>query len=104
MSEPNSPPKSQEDLLKESLDTAEWAWLARHAERDAVIVVAPGIDLLDAGLKIARDDAATVQQWITEGKLAKPTREQLDAWNAAPDRKFLSLVVQPYVLVQQILS
>lgn len=88
--------------LENAKDQAEWAWLARHAERDGVIRVSPGVDLVDIALAIARDDASTVAAWIAAGTIGKPTRAELDAWNARPDRKFLSLVVQPYVLVQEI--
>ena len=98
-------PKSDDELkleLQKALDQAEWAWIARHAERDAVIVVSAGIDMLDVAIKVVRDDAATVAAWVESGKIWKPTRGQLDAWNAAPDRKFMSLVVQPYVFVQEI--
>jgi hypothetical protein len=94
--------ESMRKTLEESLGESEWVWLARHAERNAVILVAPGLDLLETGLKIAQDDTATVGAWIAARKLSKPTREQLDAWNAEPTKKFLSVVVQPYVLVQEI--
>lgn len=95
-----------EDLLtslQASLDQAEWSWLAQHAKRDAVVLIAPGIDLVEAGVHIARDNTAVIQDWIAAGKLTKPSREQLDAWNSEPAKRFLSLVVQPYVLVQEIL-
>lgn len=86
-----------------SLDQAEWSWLAKHAERDAVILIGPGIDLVEAGVHVAQDNTAVIEGWIAAGKLGKPTKTQLDAWSAEPAKKFLSLVVQPYVLVQEIL-
>ena len=104
---PRSPDLNDTHALRTSfqasLDQAEWLWLAKHVERDAVILVAPGTDLLDIGVRIAQDDAATIETWIQEGKLAKPTRVQLDAWSSEPTKRFLSLVVQPYVLIQEIL-
>jgi hypothetical protein len=90
--------------LKESLDEAYWTWLRKHAERDAIILIAPEMDLLETALTMAKDDHATVQSWIVSGKVSKPTQVQLDAWNSEPTRRFLSIVVQPYVLVQEILS
>lgn len=89
--------------LQASLDQAEWSWLKKHSERDALIIVTLDIALVDAGVRIALDDAATVQAWIQTGKISKPRREQLDAWDSAPATKFMSLVVQPYVLIQEIL-
>jgi hypothetical protein len=87
--------------LEETLGEAEWVLLAKHAERDALILLAPGIGLLEAGMKIAQDDTAVVSGWIQSGKISKPTKEQMAAWNADPTRKFFSIVVQPYVLIQE---
>ena len=89
--------------LQASIDQAEWAWLSKHAERDVVICVSLEIPLLEVAVKIAEDDQAAVQAWVTGGKLSKPTRAQLDAWGAQPTKLFMSVVVQPYVLVQEIL-
>jgi len=94
--------KTLKETLQESLDVAEWGWMVRHAARDALIVVASEMDLLETGLKIAEDDAVSVGGWINSGKLAKPTREQIETWSLDPKRKFRSLVVQPYVLIQEV--
>jgi hypothetical protein len=91
----------KEDLEK-TLGEAEWSLLAKHAERDAIILVGPGISLLEVGIKTALDDSTTIQGWIAARKLQKPTPEQLAVWNAEPSRVFLSLVVQPYVFIQEI--
>lgn len=87
--------------LKKSLDEAQWVWLARHADRDAVILVSPRLTLIEVAIKIAQDDTAAVSDWIQSGQIGKPTREQLDTWNAEPTRKFWTVVVQPYVLIQE---
>jgi hypothetical protein len=52
--------------LAEDLDEAEWDWLIPHVQRDAVVVVASGLDLLDVGVAIASDNVSTVQHWIGE--------------------------------------
>jgi hypothetical protein len=95
--------KTMKESLKEALDEAEWSWLLKHSERNVVIVVQLGLDILEAAEKIATDDAATVAAWIASNHLSRPTSTQLLAWNAEPTKKFMSLVVQPYVLVQEIL-
>lgn len=86
--------------LKKTLDEAEWVWLKSHADRGAVILVAQSLDLLSVGDAIASDSVQQVQEWIALGLLAKPTLDQMNAWDSEPGRKFLSLVVQPYVLIQ----
>jgi hypothetical protein len=106
MADPKQDPKQDEAAirtsLQASLDQAEWAWLQKHAERDVVIVVAQELSIVETGVKIALDDTAAVRAWLMAGQLIKPRREQLEAWNAEPAKRFMSLVVQPYVLVQEL--
>lgn len=87
--------------LSKSVDEAEWGWLRAHLERGGLIVVAPELDIVEAGVRIAADDAAAVQAWINAGKLAKPSREQVAAWDGDRGRKFMTLIVSPYVLIQE---
>jgi len=89
------------EKLKETLDEAKWSWVKPHAERDAVILVQLGLDLLEVGTAIAADKASQVQEWVKKGQLTKPTLEQIQKWDESPEKLFLSLVVQPYVLIQE---
>ncbi|MBH8574187.1 DUF2288 domain-containing protein [Nostocaceae cyanobacterium CENA369] len=88
--------------LKENLDEAEWDWLIPHVQRDAVIVVALALDLLDVGEAIANDRTSSVQQWIDQQLIAKPTTVQMGEWNSDRTKRFHTLIIQPYVLVQEI--
>lgn len=89
------------DELKQSLDEAQWDWLMPHADRDAVIVVADGLDLVDVGFAIANDQVAPVQRWIEASLIYKPSIEQKTLWNQDQTKRFTALIVQPYVLVQE---
>ncbi len=88
--------------LVQDLDEAEWNWLIPHARRDAVVVVAAELDLLDVGVAIASDNVSSVQHWIGEQLLYKPSPDQLADWNVNLTKRFNTLIVQPYVLVQPI--
>ena len=88
--------------LAESLDEAELDWLKPHIRRDVVLVVNQNLDLVDVGVAIARDDVVSVQHWISEQLLHKPFAEQLVEWNTNPTKRFQALIVQPYVLVQEL--
>jgi hypothetical protein len=90
--------------LAENLDEAEWNWLIPHVQRDAVVVVANGLDLLDVGVAIASDNVSTVQHWIGEQLIAKPSLIQMAEWSGDRTKRFNSLIVQPYVLVQELSS
>lgn len=84
-----------------AVDEAAWGWLRAHLERGGLIVVAGELDIVEAGLKIAADDAAAIGAWIAGGKLSKPSAEQIAAWDGEKDRLFLCLIVSPYVLIQE---
>jgi hypothetical protein len=90
--------------LAQTLDESEWEWLIPHVKRDAVIVVALGLEVLDVGVAIASDNIAQVQLWIDEQLIVKPSPEQLGEWNENPQKRFQTLIVQPYVIVQEILD
>lgn len=87
--------------LTENLDEAEWEWLIPHAQRDAVILVAVELDLLDVGVAIAGDNVSQVQTWIDEALITKPSVAQIGEWNTQSVKRFKTLIVQPYVLVQE---
>ena len=84
-----------------TVDEAEWDWLRAHLERGGLIVVAPELDLVDTGSKVAGNDAAAVDGWIAAGKLAKPSQEQLAAWNEERGKRFSTLIISPFVLIQE---
>jgi hypothetical protein len=88
--------------LTEGLDEAEWEWLIPHVQRDAVILVAPELNLLDVGEAIANDNTQSVQQWIDEQLITKPSVDQVGEWNGDRQKRFNTLIIQPYVLVQEI--
>lgn len=92
------------DQLAESLDEAELDWLKPHIQRDVVVVVHPELDLLDVGVAIARDDVLSVQHWISEQLIHKPSPNQITDWNTDQTKRFQALIVQPYVLVQEALA
>lgn len=89
------------EQLAENLDVAEWNWLIPHVKRDVVVLVSPDLDLLTVGEAIAGDDSGTVQHWLTQQLLAKPSIDQLSLWNGQPAKKFQTLIVAPYVLIQE---
>ena len=86
------------------VDVAEWGWLRPHGERGGLIVVSALLDLAEVGARVAADDVAAIESWIATGDLGKPTAAQREAWDAAPDRRFRTLVVSPYVLIQELVN
>jgi hypothetical protein len=88
--------------LTELLDEAELDWLKPQLQKDAVVIVHAGLDLVDVGVAIAQDDTLKVDRWIGEQLIAKPNNEHLAKWHQNPQQKFRAIIVQPYVLVQEL--
>lgn len=87
--------------LEENLDQAEWDWLEPHVDREAVIIVEKTLDLLDVGVAIASDNVSSVQHWISEELIHKPTPQEIAHWNDNRSQRFQALIVQPFVLIQE---
>lgn len=88
--------------LTELLDEAELDWLKPHLHKDAVVIVNAGLDLIEVGVAIAQDDTQAVQRWIGEQLVLKPSTADLERWNSNETQKFRAIIVQPYVLVQEL--
>lgn len=93
--------KTREELAL-NIDEAQWQWLKPNLERGALITVTAALDLAEAGEKIAADDALVVTAWIAAGQIGKPTAEEIEAWDKEPGKKFLTLIISPYVLIQEL--
>ena len=95
------------DILraKLNLETAQLQWpeLERHFARGDVIKVAIGTDLIDAALNIAENNAATVQEWLADGRIARAEMTDAEDWHARQPM-FWAVVVAPWVLVQEMLK
>lgn len=87
---------------KLNLETAQLAWpeLERHFARGVVIRVAPGVDLVEAALQVAENNAAAVQAWLADGRLARAELADAEDWHARQPT-FWAVVVAPWVLVQE---
>lgn len=83
-------------------ETAQMPWheLLRYFASGTVIVVSNDLDLVDVAARMSIDDKASVEQWLSENRLAKVTDEQAKAWLEA-DAALWTVVVRPWILVQQ---
>ncbi|MDP1534770.1 MAG: DUF2288 domain-containing protein [Rubrivivax sp.] len=93
------------DILraKLNLETAQLAWpeLERHFARGSLIKVASGTDLVDTALHVAENNAATVQEWLANGRIARAELRDAEDWHARQPM-FWAVVVAPWVLVQEV--
>lgn len=85
--------------LEEQIAEIDWKDLIPHAQRDAIVIVNHPLDLIEVGCAIAQNKTELVQNWISEQLVQKPTAEQLSEWNKQSNRKFRTIIVQPFVLI-----
>ncbi len=87
--------------LERALGPVYFADFQAMLARDAVFVVAQTLTLVECGVAVALDDVERVQAWIASGELRKPSRAEREAWPRSAERQWMSLVVQPFVLLQE---
>jgi len=95
---------SESPRLEDTLGPAEWSILKPHSDRNAVFLVLAPLDLLTVGQALEKDDTEKVSAWLQSSLLLRPSSDQIASWNATPSKTFQTLVVAPYVLIQEVLS
>jgi hypothetical protein len=78
-----------------------WSDLTAHVARDAVIIADAQLDLVDVGMALATNDTRTIEAWIKEGKLQKPSTEDISRWSIMTNLAFTSVIVRPFVLIHR---
>ncbi|MFN3163674.1 MAG: DUF2288 family protein [Pseudohongiellaceae bacterium] len=98
-SEPND-----SEALKQKLnvDTGKISWqlLAEHQQRESVVEVDPGLDLVEVACEFVRDNRDQVEEWLNAGLVAKVDDKKAEQWQQE-NREVWAVVVAPWVLVQQ---
>ena len=93
---------SLREKLSNQLGDAPWRNLREHAARDGLVCCRLGEDILEAAVAIAEDNTAWVSQAIESGLLYKPSAEQLAFLEKKQETLFRFLIVQPFVVVQEL--
>ncbi len=86
--------------LNHEIAPMDWETIIPHVKRDAVIIVDPNLDLIEVATAIAEDQVQAVQHWIDEALIHKPNEADLSHWNHDLQKQFQTLIVQPFVLIQ----
>ena len=90
------------EKLENDLAVVEWRDVRAHVASDSVILVDPHLDLVAVAVAVAGDDTDRVAAWIEEGRLAKPTEEQLQFLETRLDKPYRLLIARPFLLVQEV--
>lgn len=92
---------SIEAQLKKDLNKADWSIIEPHLKRDAVVVVDQDLDLIAVAKAVVLDEAETMKSWMKDGLVSKPSEAQKSLWKDS-SKKFIFLILQPFVLIQEI--
>lgn len=94
----------RERLLRQEYhsQTARIAWhdLQTYYAGGSVILVGPGLDLVEVAVQLGLDNTASFQQWIDSGDVEAVTEEQALIWYEA-NTLLWATVAAPWVLVQE---
>ena len=94
-----NPEAIEREKLNQETSQIAWHELQRFFATGQAISVSTDLDLIDAAYAVSQNDAAQVEQWITDGKLMPVSDSQAIDWLAA-DMMLWTVVVKPWVLVQ----
>ncbi len=85
--------------INEQTAQMHWSELERFFASGNVISIAPELDLIDVGARIAADDKTSVQDWMSAGLLYRVTDVQANAWVKSNTLQW-TVVVKPWMLEQ----
>jgi hypothetical protein len=91
------------ETFRKDLAEVSWRDLRIHLQREAIICVDATLDLITVAVAVAEDDKKKVEQWLQQCKVGKPSAEQLRLWEGEQEKRFQMLIVQPFILVQDVL-
>ncbi|MGN6964761.1 DUF2288 domain-containing protein, partial [Neisseria sp. P0016.S002] len=90
-------------LLNEKLNTEtariSWEELQPHFARGAAVYVAPDLDLIAVARHVAEDEAASLKQWMEQGRFGAISDDMARTF-LADKQEMWAVVVAPWVLVQ----
>ncbi len=101
MTEAVAPEADLEALFNAQTGQATWGELERAFARGVLIRVDPGLDLVAVACCVARDEASTLQGWMSTGQVAPVSAEEAQAWSGT-GTQFWAVVAAPFVLAQAI--
>ncbi len=95
----------EETRVRIFAETAKIAWkdLQRYFAQGIVVMVKPGLDLVDVAYEMTRDNEQQVKRWMDAGKLQNVSDNQAREWLEA-NALMWAVVVKPWVLVQPVIS
>lgn len=86
--------------LAAELDVISYAELQKFFAKGVILVADPGLDIIDAALKIHCDDSACIEAWIHDKLLTRAHDEHAKKW-FRDNARLQAVTVAPWVVVQE---
>lgn len=80
-----------------------WKELLRFFAQGVVVLVKPGLDLVDIAYEVIQDNEQQVKLWMQAGDLQNVSDDQAKEWLEA-NALMWAVVVKPWVLVQPVMN
>ena len=95
----------EETRIRIIAETAKIPWkeLLRFFAQGVVVLVKPGLDLVDIAYEVTQDNEQQVKQWMQAGDLLNVSDDQAKEWLEA-NALMWAVVVKPWVLVQPVMN
>ena len=88
--------------LSAEVAVADGTLLLPHHRRGALLLLQPGLDLVELAVAVAEDDHTRIQTLVAESKLRAPTLAEMADFCVDPRVRFNFVIVQPFVLAQRL--
>ncbi len=90
------------EKLKNEIEKVTWPLLEEHNKREALLIVDLELDLVEVAAAVAEDDVENVKAWLSSEKLLRPTEQMVQSYEENPELGFKFIIIQPYVIAQEI--
>ena len=94
---------SDRESLRANVIKTDAQALLDHHRRGGLLLLAASLDLLDIACAVSSDDAGPVEAAIASGSITRPSLGEL-ANAVVAKHSYQCIIVQPYVLAQQIVD
>jgi hypothetical protein len=96
---------NEETRVRILAETAKIAWqeLQRFFAQGVVVMVKPGLDLVDVAYEVTQDNEQQVKHWMETGELQNVSDDQAREWLEA-NALMWAVVVKPWVLIQPVIT
>lgn len=100
MNETNGDPELLRAKINQETAKIPWKELQRFFARGRVILVSPGLDLVEVAAMATDDRSEELAAWLSDGQISKVSDDLARSW-VESDSTLWTVVVKPWVLVQE---